>query len=139
MEISGYDTSGKKVVKKRKKAKALRPNIKQAKSASEDTLKIITRGESQEQIDARVRLRWLRKMKIRRLVILSLSAILKLVAGATILLRNFGVFSGKYLIKSSRHTISRSGGYTTHIEVRMLEFIADDLITLGMEAGNANA
>ena len=30
----------------------------------------------------------------------------KLVAGSTLLLRNLGIFSGKYLIKSSRHTIS---------------------------------
>lgn len=53
VEISAYDASGKKVVKKRKKATALRPNLKQAKAASEDTLKIVTRGESDEQVEAR--------------------------------------------------------------------------------------
>ena len=62
----------------------------------------------------------------------------KLVAGSTILLKNLGVFSGKYLIKQSRHSISRTQGYTTNIEVRMLEFIPDDLLTLGMEMTNAN-
>lgn len=139
VEISGYDTSGKKVVKKRKKAKALRPNIKQAKSASEDTLKIITRGESQEQIEARGEAALAEQNEDQAAGDIELIGNPKLVAGATILLRNLGVFSGKYLIKSSRHTISRNSGYVTAIEVRMLEFIADDLITLGMEAGNANA
>ena len=49
-------------------------------------------------------------------------------AGSTLALRNLGIFSGKYLIKSSRHSIMRGGGYTTSIEVRMLEFIPDDLL-----------
>ncbi|VEI45166.1 Phage protein D [Actinobacillus equuli] len=62
----------------------------------------------------------------------------ELVAGATIHLRNLGVFSGKYLIKSSRHSFGRNTGYTTEIEVRMLEFIADDLATLAMENSNAD-
>lgn len=138
VEISGYDTSGKKVVKKRKKAKALRENIKQAKAASEDTLKIVTRGESQEQIEARGEAALAEQNEDQSAGEVELIGNPKLVAGATILLRNLGVFSGKYLIKSSRHTISRNGGYVTNIEVRMLEFIADDLITLGMEATNAN-
>ncbi|SUV40999.1 Uncharacterised protein [Avibacterium paragallinarum] len=54
------------------------------------------------------------------------------------MLRNLGVFSGKYLIKSAMHRLSRSGGYQTEIEVRMLEFIPDDLVTLSMEETNAN-
>ena len=52
--------------------------------------------------------------------------------------RNLGVFSGKYLIKSSHHTIYRNQGYTTTIDVRLLEFIADDLVTQSMEKHNAN-
>lgn len=139
VEIKGFDTSGKKIVQKRKKAKALRPNIKQAKATSEDTLKIITRGESQEQIDARGEAALASQNEDQAAGNIELVGNPKLVAGATILLRNLGVFSGKYLIKSSRHTISRTSGYTTGIEVRMLEFIADDLVTLGMEVKGANA
>lgn len=138
VEIKGFDTSGKKIVKKSKKAKALRPNLKQAKSSSEDTLNIVTRGESQEQIDARGEAALAEQNDDRAAGDISLIGNPKLVAGATILLRNLGVFSGKYLIKSSRHNISRNGGYTTDIEVRMLEFIADDLVTLGMEASNGS-
>ncbi len=67
-----------------------------------------------------------------------LNSVNELVAGNTILLRNLGVFSGKYLIKSTRHSLNRFSGYQTEIEVRMLEFIPDDLITLGMEATYAN-
>ena len=138
VDISGYDASGKKVVKKRKKATALRPNLKQAKAASEDTLKIVTRGESEEQVEARGNAALAEQNDDQTAGNITLVGNPSLVAGATILLRNLGVFSGKYLIKSSRHSISRSQGYTTDIEVRMLEFIADDLATLAMEAVNAN-
>lgn len=138
VEISGYDASGKKLVKKRKKATALRPNLKQAKAASEDTLKIVTRGESDEQVEARGDAALAEQNDGKTAGNITLMGNPTLVAGATILLRNLGVFSGKYLIKSSRHHFSRSQGYTTDIEVRMLEFIADDLATLGSEM-NANA
>ncbi|MDG2958884.1 phage late control D family protein [Exercitatus varius] len=139
VEISGFDASGKKVVKKSKKATALRPNLKQAKAASEDTLKVVTRGETQEQIDARGEAALTEQNDDQTAGNITLVGNPELVAGATILLKNLGVFSGKYLIKSSRHSFGRNSGYTTEIEVRMLEFIADDLITLGMETTNANA
>lgn len=138
VDVSGYDASGKKVVKKFKKSTALRQNIKQAKPSSEDTLKVVTRGESQEQIDARSDAALAEQNEDQSAGNITLIGNPKLVAGSTILLRNLGVFSGKYLIKSSRHSISRSQGYTTDIEVRMLEFIPDDLTTLAMEAANAN-
>lgn len=136
VEIKGFDTSGKKVMQKRKKAKALRPNVTQAKATSEDTLNIITRGESQEQIEARGEAALANQNEDQAAGNIEMVGNPKLVAGATIILRNLGVFSGKYLIKSSRHTISRYSGYITAIEVRMLEFIADDLVTLGMATVN---
>ncbi|AAU36691.1 phage late control D family protein [[Mannheimia] succiniciproducens] len=139
VDISGFDASGKKVVKKRKKATALRPNLKQVKASSEDTLKVVTRGETQEQIDARGEAALAEQNDNQTAGNITLIGNPELVAGATILLKNLGVFSGKYLIKSSRHSFGRNSGYTTEIEVRMLEFIADDLITLGMEKTNANA
>ena len=131
VDVSGYDATGKKVIKKRKKAKPLRENMKQAQAASGDTLKIVTRGETQEQIDARADAALAEQNEDQTAGSITLVGNPKLVAGSTILLRNLGVFSGKYLIKSSRHSITRGGGYTTSIDVRMLEFIPDDLLSTG--------
>lgn len=138
VDVSGYDASGKKVVKKSKKSTALRKNIKQAKASSEDTLKVVSRGETVEQAEARAEAALSEQNEDQSAGDITLIGNPKLVAGTTILLRNLGVFSGKYLIKSSRHTFLRNQGYTTSIEVRMLEFIPDDLTTLAMEASNAN-
>lgn len=131
VDVSGYDTTGKKVIKKRKKAKPLREKMKQAQAASGDTLKIVTRGETQEQIDARADAALAEQNEDQTAGNITLVGNPKLVAGSTILLRNLGIFSGKYLIKSSRHSITRGGGYTTSIDVRMLEFIPDDLLSTG--------
>ena len=139
VDVSGYDANGKKVIKKRKKAKALRENMKQAQSASGDTLKVVTRGETQEQIDARADAALAEQNDDQTAGNITVIGNPKLVAGSTLALRNLGIFSGKYLIKSSRHSIVRGSGYTTSLEVRMLEFIPDDLLTRGMEITNANA
>lgn len=44
-----------------------------------------------------------------------------LVAGVNVELMGFATFDGKYHIETSRHRLERSGGYTTEIEVRLLE------------------
>lgn len=132
VDVSGYDANGKKVIKKRKKAKALRENMKQAQTASGDTLKVIVRGETQEQIDARADAALAEQNDDQTAGNITVIGNPKLVAGSTIALRNLGIFSGKYLIKSSRHSIVRGGGYTTSLEVRMLEFIPDDLQNTGV-------
>ena len=132
VDVSGYDANGKKVIKKRKKAKALRENMKQAQSASSDTLKVVTRGETQEQIDARADAALAEQNDDQTAGNITVIGNPKLVAGRTLALRNLGIFSGKYLIKSSRHSIVRGGGYTTSLEVRMLEFIPDDLQNTGV-------
>ena len=132
VDVSGYDANGKKVIKKRKKAKALRENMKQVQSASSDTLKVVTRGETQEQIDARADAALAEQNDDQTAGNITVIGNPKLVAGSTLALRNLGIFSGKYLIKSSRHSIVRGGGYTTSLEVRMLEFIPDDLQNTGV-------
>ncbi len=137
VDVSGFDVNGKQVVKKTKKKQGLRKNIKQAQTSNEDTLKIVTRGESHEQIDACAQAALETQDEERCAGEITIIGNPKLVAGATIMLRNLGIFSGKYLIKSSRHSIAREQGYITNIEVRMIEFIADDLQTIAMEtAGN---
>ena len=40
-----------------------------------------------------------------------------LVAGLNVELKDLGYFSGKYHIKEARHTIDRSSGYATSLEV----------------------
>lgn len=45
-----------------------------------------------------------------------------LVAGQTIMVTDFGKFSGKYLVKQVRHTLN-SQGFLTTIEIKMLEYI----------------
>ncbi|WGE52371.1 phage late control D family protein [Actinobacillus equuli] len=133
VDVSGFDVNGKQVVKKTKKKQGLRKNIKQAQTSNEDTLKIVTRGESYEQIDARAQAALEAQDEERCAGEITIIGNPKLVAGSTIMLRNLGIFSGKYLIKSSRHSIARGQGYITNIEVRMIEFIADDLQTIAME------
>lgn len=45
----------------------------------------------------------------------------RLVAGITINLTGFGRLSGKYLVGQARHQISRSGGYTTTLDIKRVE------------------
>lgn len=125
VEISGLDTHKKKALKSEKTALSKRPNKKQAKDANGDTLKIVTRGESQAQIDARANAALAEQTDEQQAGNLTVIGDPKLVAGNTILLTGFGLFSGKYLIKSARHSYSKSQGYTTDLAIRMLEFIED--------------
>lgn len=130
VEISGFNQAEKKTLTKTKQRQSKRPSKKQAKAHNADTLKIITRGESAEQMEARAEA-GLAQSDDQQAGNLTLIGNPKLVAGNTVWLANMGMFSGKYLIKSARHSLSRSQGYVTEIEVRMLEF--------SEEMPNANA
>ena len=37
-----------------------------------------------------------------------------------------GKFSGKYLVKQARHEYRSSSGYTTELEIKMIEYIDDE-------------
>ncbi|MFP4772049.1 phage late control D family protein [Pasteurella multocida] len=125
VEVSGLDNNQKKTLKSETQSKSKRPSKKQAKASNGDTLKIVTRGESQEQIDARANAALSEQTDDQQAGNITVIGDPKLVAGNTILLTGFGFFSGKYLIKSARHNYSKNQGYTTSLEVRMLEFIED--------------
>jgi len=56
-----------------------------------------------------------------------------LVAGQMVRLQGFGKFSGKYLVKQSRHAFTRHRGWTTELEIKMTEYVADE------EQADANA
>lgn len=133
VQVSGFNTKKKKPLKKTKKGKSKRPSKKQAKASNGDTLKIVTRGESQAQIDARASAALAEQTDDQQAGNLTVIGDPKLVAGNTILLTGFGFFSGKYLIKSARHNYNKQQGYTTDLEVRMLEFIEDLPTTTGQK------
>lgn len=125
VEVSGYDTKGKRAIKAQKQSKPKRPSKKQAKAHNADTLKIVTRGESQAQINARADAALSQQTDEQQAGNITVIGDPKLVAGNTVMLTGMGMFSGKYLIKSARHSYTKSQGYTTQLEVKMIEFIED--------------
>lgn len=125
VEVSGFNTKKKKAIKASKEHKSKRPRKKQAKASNADTLKIVTRGESQEQINARADAALAQQNDEQQAGNIQVIGNPKLVSGNTLNLTGLGMFSGKYLIKSARHTLSKSQGYTTDLEVRMLTFNED--------------
>ena len=47
-------------------------------------------------------------------------------AGQVVELQRIGKFSGRYLVKQARHEYSKSRGYTTDLDIKMLEYIAEE-------------
>lgn len=122
--VTGYDTKKKKAITSERKTKPLRPNAKKATSG--DTLKIVpNKGESQEEINARADAALSEAQEERCAGSITVFGNALLVAGQVIELRQMGKFSGKYLIKQARHDYSRMRGYTTDLEIKMLEYIAE--------------
>lgn len=121
VEVSGFNQHEKKALKSTKRQEAKRPNKKQAATSNADTLKIITRGESQAQINARAEAA-LAENDDQQAGSITIIGNPKLVAGNTIWLTNIGMFSGKYLIKQARHSIDKNQGYVTNLEIKMIEF-----------------
>lgn len=131
VEAVGFNANEKQAVKSEKTAQSKRPSKKQATGANADTLKIVTRGESQAQIEARANAALAEQNDDQQAGNITVIGNPKLVAGNTILLTGLGMFSGKYLIKSARHSYVRNQGYTTSLDIRMLEFIDDTPPTSG--------
>ncbi|NBI42059.1 hypothetical protein GVX76_00840 [[Haemophilus] felis] len=121
VEVSGFNQHEKKALKSTKRQEAKRPNKKQVATSNADTLKIITRGESQAQINARAEAA-LAENDDQQAGSITIIGNPKLVAGNTIWLTNIGMFSGKYLIKQARHSIDKNQGYVTNLEIKMIEF-----------------
>ncbi|MDO4223764.1 MAG: contractile injection system protein, VgrG/Pvc8 family [Acinetobacter sp.] len=89
-----------------------------------NTLKVVGRADSQQQIDAKAAATTAKQEDEQQSGTIQLIGNAKLVAGNTILLKSFGKFNGKYLIKSARHSFSYGQGFMTDIDIRMLEYIA---------------
>lgn len=122
--VTGYDPKKKKAITSERKTKPLRPKSK--RTTSGDTLKITpNKGESQEEINARADAALSDAQEERCAGSITVFGNALLVAGQVIELRQMGKFSGKYLIKQARHDYSRMRGYTTDLEIKMVEYIAE--------------
>ena len=120
--MSGYDAKRKTTRRTRRRSKALRPGGKRASSG--DTLKIVAnRGESQAQVNARADAALANAQQSQVAGNFSMVGNAKLVAGQVVQLKGFGKFSGKYLVKQARHEIRRGGGFTSDLEVKMVEYL----------------
>ena len=123
--MSGYDAKRKTTRRTRRRSKALRPGGKRASSG--DTLKIVAnRGESQAQVNARADAALANAQQSQVAGNFSMVGNAKLVAGQVVQLKGFGKFSGKYLVKQARHEIRRGGGFTSDLEVKMVEYVPDE-------------
>ena len=123
--VSGYDAKRKTTRRTRRHSKALRPGGKRASSG--DTLKIVAnRGESQAQVNARADAALANAQQSQVAGNFSMVGNAKLVAGQVVQLKGFGKFSGKYLVKQARHEIRRGGGFTSDLEVKMVEYVPDE-------------
>ncbi|SAY50941.1 phage late control D family protein [Neisseria weaveri] len=123
--VSGYDPKTKTNHTTTRKAK---PRRKKAKhTTSGDTLKIIAnKGESQAQVNARADAALAAAQDEQCAGNVTVFGHAKLVAGQVILLENHGKFSGRYLVKQARHRYDRRSGYTTDLEIKMLEYIPEE-------------
>ena len=123
--VTGYDAKQKKVRRISRTAKHMRPKAKRATTT--DTLKIVAnRGESDEQMAARADAALNDAQQSQVVGTITMVGNAKLVAGQIVQLKDFGKLSGKYLVKRSHHDLKKSSGYTLDIEVKMLEYIADE-------------
>lgn len=83
-----------------------------------DVLKIHERCENKEQAIAKAKAALVRKNGLQTEGSITVIGNPKLVAGSNIEITGLYALSGKYHIKSSRHTIDRASGYKTELEVK---------------------
>ena len=106
-EVSYFDPKTKKLITYTEKRKD---------SKSEDTLKLNVRCENKQQAILKAKAGLAGKVKEVDGNI-SLMGNSKLVAGSNFDLTGFYKFSGKYYIKTAKHSIDKSSGYKTELEV----------------------
>lgn len=122
---TGYDAKTKKTVSVTRKAQPRRKSAK--RGTTSDTLKIVAnRGESTAQMTARADAALADAADEQCTGNITLVGNPKLVAGQVVQLKGYGKLSGRYLIKQARHEINRSSGYTTELEVKMVEYIDNE-------------
>lgn len=103
--------------------KTVKPKRGKGKKATTDTLKITApNNATQDEVNAMADAHAKKSEDEQIAAEISLTGNPLLVAGQVVMLEQMGKFSGKYLIKEAKHELSVSG-YTTDIELRMLEYI----------------
>lgn len=122
--VTGYDAKKKRTIRAERKTKPLRGKAK--RHTSGDTLKITpNKGESQAETNARADAALQDAQEERCAGSITLFGNALLVAGQVIELQHIGKFSGRYLVKQARHDYSKSRGYITDLEIKMVEYIAE--------------
>ena len=125
VDVKGYDPKSKQTVSASRSSKSRRGKAKHGSTG--DTLRIVpNKGESAAQLNARADAKLADAQDDQCAGTVTLVGNALLAAGQMVRLKGFGKFSGKYLVKQSRHDFSRSGGYTTEIEIKMTEYVADE-------------
>lgn len=126
--VTSYDRHHKTTRQSRRRAQSLRPHHRSRNATSSDTLKIVAnQGESQEQVNARADAALADAGHNQVVGNITLFGNALLVAGQVVQLKHYGKLSGKYLVKQARHDMRRSSGFTTELEVKMIEYIEDRL------------
>ena len=85
---------------------------------SGDTLKLSTRAGSKAELETKTRAAMNSASSEQRTGAVTAIGNARLVAGNSVEITGVGKFSGKYLIESARHRISRQAGYTTELELK---------------------
>lgn len=123
--MRGYNPKTKKTVKTTRKTKPRRHKAKHASTG--DTLKIVpNKGESHAQLSARADARLAAAQDDQCAGTITLFGNALLVSGQMVTLKNMGKFSGKYLVNQARHEFSNTSGYTTELEIKMIEYIDEE-------------
>ena len=128
VEVSSFDHRAKKTVRSSRKTRPRRKPRRTGKrqAATTDTLKIVARsGENQAQLDRRAQSALDNAQDDKCAGSITLYGNALLVAGQTVELARMGHFSGRYLVKQARHDYSRLRGYTTELEIKMIEYIPE--------------
>lgn len=89
-----------------------------AKATSADTVKLVRRAPSKASAEAQARAEMDRRLIERTSGEIGLEGDPVLAAGANIELTDFGKLSGIYTITRARHSITRSGGYVSSLELK---------------------
>ena len=126
--VTGYDNKAKQTHQVQRKSKPLRPKDKRATTS--DTLKIVAnKGESEQQLGARADAALQDAQQEQVACTLTMFGNAKLVAGQVVQLKEYGKFSGKYLVNQCRHSSRRNSGFVTTLEMKMIEYIEDVIET----------
>jgi len=88
------------------------------KAASADTVKVTRRAPSKASAEAQAKAEMERRLLDRTSGEVSLEGDPALAAGASVELVAFGRLAGVYLITRATHSITRSAGYTTQLELK---------------------